>query len=71
MFLLRRVPAGLAPYYEHICGELGWDVKQDKLQEMQASNAKQLEELAAKIKVCALIRFGTKSNVCACARPSS
>jgi hypothetical protein len=46
-------PAGLAPYYEHICGELGWDVKQDKLQEMQASNAKQLEELAAKIKVCA------------------
>jgi hypothetical protein len=45
------VPAGLAPYYEHICGELGWELQQGKLQEMQASNAKQLEELAAKIKV--------------------
>lgn len=41
---------GLAPYYEHICGELGWELQQGKLQEMQASNAKQLEELAAKIK---------------------
>eukprot|EP00882_Tetradesmus_deserticola_P026493 GHRQ01029237.1.p1 GENE.GHRQ01029237.1~~GHRQ01029237.1.p1 ORF type:complete len:370 (+),score=129.11 GHRQ01029237.1:250-1359(+) len=41
---------GLAPYYEHICGELGWELQQSKLQEMQASNAKQLEDLAAKIK---------------------
>lgn len=43
-------PAGLAPYYEHICGELGWQLDQSKLSDMQASNAKQLQELEDKIK---------------------
>eukprot|EP00878_Enallax_costatus_P019958 GHUV01021074.1.p1 GENE.GHUV01021074.1~~GHUV01021074.1.p1 ORF type:complete len:357 (+),score=103.98 GHUV01021074.1:261-1331(+) len=41
---------GLAPYYEHICGELGWQIDQGKLSDMQSSNAKQLQELEDKIK---------------------
>lgn len=42
--------AGLAPYYEHLCTELGWTPDQAKLTEMQGANLKQLEELDAKIK---------------------
>lgn len=41
---------GLAPYYEHLCTELGWTPDQAKLTEMQGANLKQLEELDAKIK---------------------
>eukprot|EP00879_Flechtneria_rotunda_P004844 GHRR01005117.1.p1 GENE.GHRR01005117.1~~GHRR01005117.1.p1 ORF type:complete len:388 (+),score=142.07 GHRR01005117.1:202-1365(+) len=41
---------GLAPYYQHICTELGWQVDQAKLSEMQSRNQKQLEELDAKFK---------------------
>lgn len=42
--------AGLAAFYEHLCTELGWTPDQAKLTEMQNKNAKQLEELEAKIK---------------------
>lgn len=42
--------AGLAPFYEHLCTELGWTPDQAKLTEMQGANLKQLEELEAKIK---------------------
>lgn len=41
---------GLAAFYEHLCTELGWTPDQAKLTEMQNKNAKQLEELEAKIK---------------------
>lgn len=47
--------AGLAPYYEHLCAELGWTPDQTKLTEMQGANLKQLEELDAKIKASAAL----------------
>lgn len=50
---------GLAPYYEHLCTELGWTPDQAKLTEMQGANLKQLEELDAKIKACTCI-FGAR-----------
>ena len=39
----------MAPYYEHVCAQLGWPVDAAKLQAMQAANKKQLEDLEAKI----------------------
>lgn len=47
--------AGLAPFYEHLCTDLGWTPDQAKLTEMQTANAKQLEELEAKIKASSSI----------------
>lgn len=41
---------GAAPFYEHICGELGWQVDQARLEQVQSSNAQQLQELEDKIK---------------------
>eukprot|EP00775_Hariotina_reticulata_P003394 gene3394-3668_t len=40
---------GLAPYYEHICSDLGWQVDQAKLLEMQDRKKQQLEKLELKI----------------------
>ena len=39
----------MAPYYEHLCGQLGWPMDSAKLQAMQAANKQQLAELDAKI----------------------
>lgn len=64
--------AGLAPYYEHLCTELGWTPDQTKLTEMQGANLKQLEELDAKIKAslgkrsCPSGRLGASAGKCSC-----
>jgi hypothetical protein len=39
----------MAPYYEHVCAQLGWQVDGARLQAMQAANKQQLEDLEAKI----------------------
>lgn len=43
-------PADLAPIYEHLCSELGWQPDAARLAAMRAANATALEEHDAKIK---------------------
>jgi 26S proteasome regulatory subunit N7 len=43
-------PAEMAPAYEGICEELGWDVDTAKLEALQKSNQQRLEQLEATIK---------------------
>jgi len=40
----------MAPFYEHICMQLGWPADATQLSSMKAANQKQLEELDAKVK---------------------
>lgn len=42
--------ADLAPLYQHICTELGWEVDAAQLEGMKARNAQKLQELDEKIK---------------------
>lgn len=43
-------PAEMAPAYEGICEELGWDVDTAKLEALQKANQQRLEQLDATIK---------------------
>lgn len=40
----------MAPYYEHVCGELGWPKDVQQLGRMREANAKKMAELDTKVK---------------------
>ena len=42
--------ADMAPFYEHICTQLGWSADATQLSSMKAAKQKQLEELDARVK---------------------
>ncbi len=46
---LRWLPADMAPVYEAVCQEQGWEVDQAQLARMAEANAKRLQELEEKI----------------------
>jgi 26S proteasome regulatory subunit N7 len=45
-----RIPAEMAPAYEAVCEELGWELNAAKLEALQKANQQRLEQLDATIK---------------------
>lgn len=56
----------MAPIYEAVCSEQGWEVDQAQLARMSEANAKRLQELDEKIADAGA--SGVLACMCACAR---